>query len=192
MSDSTVLRLYFDYIDPASYLLESRLRKVEGATTFTLVPEPFELSPPPSPLLDPNGEEGAELWKGMEEEGTRLGIELGRPWIVPWSRKAHELARQAHGKGCFREIHDALFRAYLSQGLDIGRVDVLVDLARQLGLDPTETKAALDVDLHGEAVVKGRKEALEVGIERPPTLLWQGRLLEGYPEETVLREFLAL
>jgi predicted DsbA family dithiol-disulfide isomerase len=129
----------------------------------------------------------------MEEAGKGLGIELTRPWIVPWSRKAHELAFLARKGGCFQEIHDTLFRAYLSEGVDIGRVDVLVELARRHGLDPMETKASLDVDLHRESVLKRRKDALDAGVTRPPALLWrQGRSLDGCPDDQTLREFLAL
>ena len=104
----------------------------------------------------------------MEEEGKRLGVNLKLPWIVPWSRKAHELASVAEKEGCFLEIHESLFRAYLSEGRDIGRVDVLVDLARKSGLDPMEIKAALDVDAERDSVLERRKRALEAGGHEPP------------------------
>jgi len=128
----------------------------------------------------------------MAEGGKRLGIQMKRPWIVPWSRKAHELAHHASAKGCFREIHDTLFRAYLVEGVDIGRVDILVELGRRHGLEPMETKAALDIDLHESSVIESRKEALGMGVHQAPTLLWLERKLEGYPDEGDLMRFLAL
>lgn len=192
MNDPSVLRFFFDYVDPASFLLERRIHELEATVPFSLVLEPFELSPPPSSLIDPEEEVWDRHWQAMEEEGLEMGLGLRRPWIVPWSRKSHELAWLAKKEGCFPEIHDTLFRAYLTEGVDIGRVDILVDLARGHGLDPLETKAALDVDLHSDAIVAKRREALEAGVAQPPTLLWRGRRKRGYLDSRMLREFLAL
>lgn len=192
MSHPRLLRLFFDYVDPASYLLEHRLRKLEGATTFRLAHQPFELTPPPSPRPALRESETLRRWERMLEPGKEMGIQMKRPWIVPWSRKAHELASHAAAKGCFREIHDTLFRAYLVEGVDIGRVDVLVELAARHALDPKETKAALDIDLHGSSVMEARQAALDMGVREVPTLLWLGRRLEGYPDQANLARFLAL
>jgi predicted DsbA family dithiol-disulfide isomerase len=120
-----------------------------------------------------------------------MGLELKRPWIVPWSRKAHELACKARNDGCFPEIHLSLFRAYLLEGLDIGRIDVLVELARRCGMDARETKVALDVDLYREPVLERRRWALEVGVTCPPVLLCREERLDGFPDEGILSEFLA-
>jgi len=187
-----VLRFFFDYVDPASYLLDRRLRQLENSGSFLLALEGFELSPPPGALLDPKEGAWAKHWDAFGEASSELGIELKRPWIVPWSRKAHELALHAKKEGCFLEIHEILFRAYLLEGLDIGRVDVLVDLGRQLGLDPLETKAVLDIDLYRASVLEAREGALEAGVTQPPTLVFHGRRMDGYPDDEALRAFLAL
>jgi predicted DsbA family dithiol-disulfide isomerase len=186
------LRLFYDYVDPASYLLEQRLRRLLEPGPVGLVLEPFELVPPPGALWNPEGEEWGARWESLESEVDDPTGGRARPWIVPWSRKAHELAIHAREKDCFPEIHEMLFRAYLSEGRDIGRVDVLVELARPAGLDPMETKAVLDVDRHSNQVAEKRKEALEAGVVGAPTILWKGRILLGYPDERALHEFLAL
>lgn len=192
MNDPRSLRLFYDYVDPASFLLERRLRRLEGPTTFFLKLEPMEISPPPSGMVDPEDPTWARHWARMEKEGQRLGIALRRPWIVPSSRKAHELALHAAREGCFPEIHDALFRAYLQEGLDIGRIDLLVDLARRQGLKGAEAKGALDVDLFRETLEEKRKEALEEGVTHPPALLWQGRIIPGYPDDDALNGVLGV
>ena len=192
MNHTRVLQLFFDYVDPACFLLEHRLRALAGKASFTLLLEPFEVSVPPTPLLDPERPEILRHWEEMMQEGTRLGLGLTRPWIIPWTRKAHELALSAKGKGCFQEIHDTLFRAYLVEGLDIGRVDILVSLAGKQGLDASETKAVLDIDQYLEAVEAKRQEARDRGVTQTPTLIWMGQQLSGYPDDATLREFLAL
>lgn len=192
MNDPRRLRLYFDYVDPASLLLERRLRSLEGPTTFFLDLIPFELAPPPTPRPPLEESITFQRWQELVDEGDPLGIRMKRPWLVPWSRKAHELAIHGEGKGCFRQIHDTLFRAYLVDGSDIGRVDVLVELAAKHDLDAMETKAALDIDLHGRAVEEARVAGREAGVREPPTLIWLDRTLTGYPDEEDLARFLAL
>lgn len=191
MTRPDTLFFYYDYVDPVSYSLIHRLQESAWIRRFSLMPMPFELNPPPSPLLDPKGEEFRRLWDRLSEEGQALGFELRRPWIVPWTRKAHELAFHATEKDCFEEIHEAIFRAYLIEGRDIGRVDVLVEIARNGGLDPQDTKAVLDVDRHREAVEEARVEGLGVGITTLPALVWNEKKLEGNPSSETLRSFLA-
>ena len=191
MTRSEALYFYYDYVDPVSYNLNHRLQERAGIGRFTLMPRPFELNPPPSPLLDPEGEEFRRLWDRLNEEGQALSVELRQPWIVPWTRKAHELAFHATEKNCFEEIHEAIFRAYLIEGRDIGRVDVLVEIARTGGLDPQDTKAVLDVDRHRKGVEEARAEGLGVGITTLPTLVWNEKKLEGNPSSETLRSFLS-
>ena len=182
--------LFYDYVEPASFLLELRLRSLPKPKMGFPVLEPLELRPPPLPLLDPEEEYWRDHWSLMTAEGKRLGVDLSQPWIVPWSRKAHELGFHAREKNCFPEVHDALFRAYLQRGLDIGRVDVLVSLGSGEGLDPAETKAVLDVDRYCRRVEDAREKAESLGVTRVPTLCWRGRRLEGFPDADSFGAFL--
>jgi predicted DsbA family dithiol-disulfide isomerase len=126
----------------------------------------------------------------MRGEAEARGVKLRRPPIVPWTRKAHELAFHARERGVFQEVHEALFRAFLQEGRDIGRVDVLADLGADAGLDRTETKAVLDVDRYADRVLARRREAEEARITLVPTLARRDQVLEGYPEEEILLTFL--
>jgi predicted DsbA family dithiol-disulfide isomerase len=192
MEHPLALRLYYDYADPSSYLMERRLRPMEGPTTFVLDLEPFEACPPPAPLRDPSDPVFVEGWRNISSTAEREGVRLREPRIVPWTRKAHELGFLAREAGCFREIHETLFRAYLLEGMDIGRVDVLVGLAGRHGLDSSRTKAALDVDLRLEAVLRSREMGLGEGVIRPPTISWLDRKAEGLLDHRSLAAFLDL
>jgi predicted DsbA family dithiol-disulfide isomerase len=191
MTGLGTLFFHYDYVDPASYILKRRLQEKEEIRAFTLRPRPFEINPPPLPLLDPEGKAIRRLWGEVVDEGGEVGVDLKRPWIVPWTRKAHELALFAKERNCFEEIHEALFRAYLIDGRDIGRVDVLVKIAGDGGLDPRDTKAVLDVDRHREGVAEARAEGLSAGITKPPALMWKDRKLEGYPSPEAWRSYFA-
>ena len=191
MIDSPRLRFFYDYSDPASYLMELLLREVTADANIVVDRVAFEENPPPLPLLDPGDATRRNARESLRTEAERMGVELIEPWIVPWTRKAHELAAYAESKNCFREIHENLFRAYLSEGQDIGRVDVLVNIAQEGGLDSLETKAALDVDQFGPSITEQRRNAALEGVSRAPTLLREGRSVEGYVDRETLMEFLA-
>ncbi len=184
MSDDAA-EFFYDYVDPASYLVDRILAGLGDDVETALVPRPFELRRPPGTMVDP----GSEAWRSylsqMGERAAELGIPFDPPALVPWSRKAHELALHARGRGIFPEVHDALFRAYFVEGRDVGRVDVLVELATEAGLDRTEAKAVLDVDKYLDALESERDRAERHGVRGVPTLLAGERRLEGFraPDE---------
>ncbi len=182
---------WLDYVDPASYLVEHRLaRRESGPGGRPVERRPFEILPPGSALLDPDDPGWVAYREAMEAEARRLGVEMRRPDTVPWSRKAHELALLCREHGCFDAVHRALFRAYWVEGLDLGRVDVLVGIAAAEGLERTEVKAALDVDRLSGRVGELREAAERSGVRGVPTLRAEGRTLEGYPPEGALVSFL--
>lgn len=184
--------LYFDFVDPISYLLENELREAEAELHLEVARVGVEINPPPYPVGSPND----SLWESRWDEAAaitdQLGGSLATPTLVPWSRKAHELmehARETAGEH-LPELRDAVFRAYFDEGRDIGRVDVLVELADAVGLDRTEAKAVLDVDRFGDAVALRREEAVEAGLRVIPTLTTGDRRFEGFHNRTSLSTFL--
>lgn len=183
-------RLYFDYVDPGSLLVERRLERVALDRGVAVERVPFEVRPPPEPLIDPQGAAWGLYWSQMIDEAREEGLEIRAPGRVPWTRKAHELALHAREKGRFDEVHEALFRALLTEGHDLGRVDVLVGLAGECGLDPGETKVALDVDRHTAELLRWRAEAEAAGVQGVPTLVVQDRHLEGVPSSAELSAFM--
>lgn len=181
------LRFVFDYVDPASYLvshfLDRALEASESTETGALpavIYHPLEIRVPPKPLLDPDDPAWREAGGRLADEAARAGITLELPHMIPWSRKAHELALHAREKGCFPEVHRSLFDARFVQGKDIGRIDVLVEIATKSGMDPTETKAVLDVDRQTGRLLEWRKEAERTGIAGVPTLLFGRDRVEGF------------
>lgn len=186
-----MLHLYFDYVDPACFLLERRIRGMPETRSVPLVLEPFEVRPPPEPLLDPQDREWREHLDVMDREAEAAGLRIVRPCLVPWTRKAHELGLHARAHGCLPTVHDALFHAYLLEGRDIGRVDVLAEVAARAGLERMEAKAVLDVDRYRQEVERQRERAQALGISGVPTLVWRESRLRGYPGEEELRALLA-
>lgn len=184
------LDLWCDYVDPASYLVDRLLREVNAELELDLRVHPFEIRRPPTPIVDATDPGWSEYQRRMEEEARLAGVEMTAPRFVPWSRKAHEAALFAREAGRFEAVHRALFRAHFVDGLDIGRVDVLVRLGGGAGLDPGALKAALDVDHHVEELEAERTRGVERGIKGVPTLLAGTEKLEGFHRSDGIRTFL--
>lgn len=184
--------LYFDFVDPISYLLENELREAEAELDQQVARVGVEINPPPYPVGSPSDSLWESRWAEAAAITEQRGRSLATPPLVPWSRKAHELvehARETAGEHV-SELRDAVFRAYFDEGRDIGRVDVLVELADAVGLDRTEAKAVLDVDRFGDAVALRREESVEAGLRVIPTLTTGDRRLEGFHNRTSLSTFL--
>lgn len=173
---------YFDYVDPASYVLDALLERAFEGIGELLDRRPFEMRPPPLAIPDPDDPDLRDRRHRARVRAREEGVPLVTPQLTPWSRKAHELALHAREKGCFRDVHRALFRAHFVEGQDIGRIDVLVRLADRAGLDATEAKAVLDVDRFLEPLEKERAEARSLGVRVTPTLLVAGESIEGLPD----------
>ena len=180
----------FDYVDPLSFLVH---RIIEEEVRAERAPEidllGLELRVPPEPILSPEETPFADRWS-LLSEAVGPGEPLGDPMIVPWTRKAHELRFLASEKGVGAEVHSALFRSFFQEGKDIGRVDLLVRLAMESGLDYTETKAVLDIDKFADSVEKERLEAAELGWTRPPALVGGRRCLDEWESSEAVVRFL--
>ena len=62
------------------------------------------------------------------------GLPYGRRTHTYNSRLAQELAKWAETKPGGEAVHDGLFRAYFVDGRNLGDPEVLVDVARSVGL----------------------------------------------------------
>lgn len=109
---------------------------------------------------------------------------------------AHRLLLFAETRGRTAGLVEALFRAYFTEGRDIGDPDTLVEIAETEGLDARKVRAFLDSDL-GRAEVRAAQEAAEqMGISGVPFYIIDRRyaLSGAQPEQAfhdVLKQALA-
>jgi predicted DsbA family dithiol-disulfide isomerase len=184
---------YFDFVDPVSYLLDGEVSAVEEALDVQVARVGVEINPPPHPLGAPDDAIWGPRWDDAERIADSLGAVLRRPRLVPWTRKAHELMEHLHEghESLVPELRKKLMTAFIVDHHDIGRVDVLVEVAGQLGLDRTETKAVLDVDRYDEAIERRRRQVVEAGLRVVPTVAMGGRRLEGFHNRASLSTLLS-
>ena len=143
------------------------------------------------PLRPDIPEEGVSLGllfskndKAMDEMNVRLkkaadeaGLPFGRRTMTYNSRAAHEMGKWAESRGLGDAFHDAVFRAYLVDGKNIGRIPVLVDLAGRVGLSEPEAKRVVETRAFADAVERDWARSLEVDPEYIPSVMLDGDLL---------------
>lgn len=168
---------HFDFIDPVSCVVSHMIDRAGVEDSFVWCG--LELRPPPAPMVDPQG----ASWRFRHSEAQMfsqtMGLSMSQPDFVPWTRKAHELCEFARDRDRFHAVRRALFRAHFVDRIDIGRIDLLTEVAHDAGLDRTEARAALDVDGYEETIRRTRESALERKIVTVPTVITAaGRLAD--------------
>ncbi|MDE2805760.1 MAG: DsbA family protein [Gemmatimonadota bacterium] len=169
--------LFFDFTDPGSYLASHLLDRA-GADD-RCVWHGLELRPPPRALVDTCDRDWQSYHALAADSAGKRGIPMNTPTFVPWTRKAHELAEFAREEDCYHAVRRALFEAHFVDRRDIGRIDLLVEVAAAAGLDSSGAKAALDVDRFA-ATVQGRRElAKNWNVAEVPAVVHGTRRIEG-------------
>lgn len=89
--------------------------------------------------------------------------------------KAHELLHHAKAEGRQHEMEERLMSAYFTEGKHVGRIDDLVELAVEVGLDAESTRDALNSDRHLPAVRQDQAQARAYGIQGVPFFVVDGQ-----------------
>ena len=151
---------------------------------------PFELRPAPAPTLKPDGDYLQNAWKNsIYPLAAQLGVEIRLPTVSPqpYTNLAFQGLQYAreHGKG--DDYNNAVFRAFFQQSRDIGNLDVLTEIAKEVALNGEDFRSALQNGTYRLAVEKLLQVAHEkVGVTAVPTMLIGRRVLQGlYPAETL-------
>jgi predicted DsbA family dithiol-disulfide isomerase len=123
-------------------------------------------------MLDPGGEYLTTVWNNsVYPLAKRLGMTMRLPPVQPRSRLAHEAAHWAREQDRFDDYNAALFRAFFERGEDIGRIDVLSNLAAELQLDGADLRAALESREFEPTVLRNEGEAAELGVRGVPAFI---------------------
>jgi len=95
------------------------------------------------------------------------------------SRLAQELSKWGESKGKGDEIHSALFRAYFVDVKNIGKVEPLVEIAKEVYLPADEATEVLISRSFKAAVDEDWRRCADVGVNAVPTFLAGRYLMVG-------------
>lgn len=111
----------------------------------------------------------AHVARAGEEEGIRFDFE--RVASAPNTAAAHGLILEASRDGRLWEAADAVYRAYFTEGRDVGDPSVLHEIAAGLGV----SWPGGDPEIEDE-VRQARAEAARLGVNGVPFIVFDGRL----------------
>ena len=102
--------------------------------------------------------------------GKSLGIEFNydKVLMTPNTLAGHRLLWWAEQQNHQDDLAEALFRAYFTEGRDVGRHDVLAEIAVEVGLPQAEALVFLDSDAGKKEVEGEALKGLKLGLEGVP------------------------
>ncbi len=118
------------------------------------------------------------------------GLPYGERTMTYNSRLAQELAKWAETQPAGEAIHDAVFRAYFVDNVNIARIDNLVHIADQIGLDTKKARDVLDTRCCQAAVGDDWQRSRQLGITGVPTFVVGDRAVIGAQPYEILENLL--
>jgi predicted DsbA family dithiol-disulfide isomerase len=133
----------------------------------------------------------ARMMENLERMGKAEGIVFSERTFTTNSHKALLLAEAAKQDGSvvFEALNEELFRAYFTEGRNIGDPQVLRDVALAAGVSAGRLEQAWSDAAYEERLAGDREAAEQIGITGIPVFIVDGRwILEGAVPVEMLRE----
>jgi predicted DsbA family dithiol-disulfide isomerase len=191
MPPAARIEVFTDFVCPWCYLNTPRVEKLRRNFELDVQWVYFPLHPDtPS-----EGLPLTELFRGrnfdLEAAHARLkglmdaeGLPFNARTHTYNSRLAQELAK------AFDAVRDPLYRAYFEHARNIGDVNVLVDIARSVGIPEIEARTVLSDRTFRQAVDADWDKARRYGVTAVPSFVVGNQKLTGAHPYEVLEKFL--
>ncbi len=195
MTDAIKIDVWSDIACPWCYIGKRNLETGLAATAddadaprVEVTFHSYELSPDTPVDFDGNEVDFLSQHKGMTPEQvkpmldrvTGVAAEAGLEYRFDLLKhtntvKAHELLHFAKEQGLQKEMTERLMSAYFTEARHVGRIDDLVELAAEAGLDREAARDALESGRYLEAVRADQAQAQAYGIQGVPFFVIDGK-----------------
>lgn len=194
MSEPIKVEIWSDIACPWCYLGKRRFEAAveefieSGAPSVEVTYHSFQLSPDlPSDFSGSHGDylaaklgwskdEVAQADRRLQGLGAQYGIDYDFDANrVVNTNKAHQLLHYAKAHGAQARVNELLLRAFFSEGVDLGRIENLADVAHKAGLDRAAALRSLEAGEYADAVEADKKQAARYGISGVPFFVIDGK-----------------
>src|SRR5579859_3137325 len=192
------IAMFSDFICPFCYIGFETVRKLKPEFDLEIEWRGFQIHPE----WPAEGMPAAEFRRGMDPETRRAvwarieamaaaaGFTMKAPEVLTNSRLALEAVEFAKESGRSEAFEQRVYRAYFNEGLNIGKVGVLGELAAEVGLDRDEFNLAIESNRFTQRLRENAFEARERGVDGVPTFFVGDYPLVGAQSEDVMRRIL--
>ena len=186
------VEIWSDVVCPFCYIgkrkFESALKNFAHRDEVEVVWHSFELTPDFQPIPGESIHESLAKKKGVSaEEGRKMsdymtnaakevGLDYRFDKTIPANTfLAHQLIHLGAHHGRQGAAKERLLAAYYLEGQNIGDLDTLVKLGTEIGLDATESRAALTAGTYAEAVRLDEYHAQQIGVRGVPFFVFEDK-----------------
>jgi len=204
MASVLTIDVVSDVVCPWCFIGKRRLdAAIVGQSDVEVTYRPYRLDP----SLPPEGMDRAQYMRAkfgdaplstmqrkLIETGDELGIKFAFDKIArsPNTLDCHRLIFWAASAGVQDAVVEDLFSRYFEQGEDVSEIAVLVDVARNAGLDAEQILELLQRDEDRDYIAQEDERARRMGIEGVPCYIIAGRYaLMGAQDRAVLLQVFA-
>lgn len=114
----------------------------------------------------------------LEDQARQLGLIFHMDRIIPTnSFHAHRLLQLGKSLGLQDAVSEKLFAAYFTEGRHIGKIDSLIALAQEAGIDAGRAKGMLESNEFADAVRQDEDEAQHFGLTGVPAFVLNRKYL---------------
>ncbi len=131
------------------------------------------------------------MFRHLRDMAAPFGITFADITLISNSRMSLEASEFSKDRGMFEHFHSELFRAYFSQGMDIGNIEVLAQIGHEAGLDRDALVESLQTGKHRPVIENMKKEAARLGVTAAPTFIIENRdrIVGAQPIEVFRKKF---
>ena len=169
-----------------------RLRKAHGLRVkwvhFPLHPETPQEGRSLEDLFAGRGYDVPKMQAQMRARMEAEGLPYGTRTHTYNSRLAQELAAWADTQPGGGAIHDAMFRAYFVDAKNIGDPEVLVDIAKSVGLPADQAREVIEKRTHKASVDADWEKSRQYGVTGVPTFVAGNQGVVGAQPYEVLEQ----
>lgn len=164
-------------------MIKASLDQLAETEDIEVIWKSFELRPKNGPPMPPDHEQAyqeriANAWPRTSQMARdHFGVDMKHHrWGIN-SRLALEGAKYAEAQGFGETYHEAMFKAHFVEDRDFGDLQILGDLAEEVGLDRTEFVTAIENGTCAEQVDHDVAQARAYGINGVPGTIIQGKYM---------------
>ena len=117
-----------------------------------------------------------EMFGNISEMGKNVGIDFNfDKAVIANTKNAHRLLQLAKTKGLSNEAEEILFKAYFTDGVDIGNLEALKSLGLSIGLEEADLDRVLNSDEFSYEVNQDIREGANIGVQGVPFFVFNRR-----------------